>query len=222
MIILKIKKLGEKIKNFAINKPILWKLWRTYKGRIKSKGNEKGPVGTLFFRFKGLEYIFSKCSGCSVLDIGCYEGMVCYELAKNNCSLVHGFDIDKPAIEFANRLFRRIPVESKFIQTDFAITHNKLDKKYSNFILKEYDIVILLAVYHHLKYQISKKDLNNFVIYLLQKCKKWFIISTHLIPEIENIILDNNFELVHSLQRCNDSLEEFLKIYMRNNNRKNE
>jgi 2-polyprenyl-3-methyl-5-hydroxy-6-metoxy-1,4-benzoquinol methylase len=159
---------------------------------------KKNFAGNLFDRFLGLEFILDKCSGSTVLDVGSNEGLISYEFAKRGSKLIHGFEKEKRMIRFTKRLFRDIPIENKFIQADLAISGEEFAKRYQDILLNEYDIVLFLGVYHHLKYQMAEKDLHNLVELILAKSKKWFVVRTNMLPEFESIILDKKFQLVSS------------------------
>lgn len=159
---------------------------------------KKNFAGSLFDRFVGLDFILDKCSGSTVLDIGSNEGLISYEFAKRGSKLIHGFEKEKDMVKFTKRLFRDIPIENKFVGADLAVSGEEFDRKYQDILLKEYDIVLFLGVYHHLKYQMSEKDLHGLVELLLAKTKKWFVVRTNMLPEFESIVLDKNFQLVSS------------------------
>ena len=183
----------------------------TYRENI-SKGLLKSVYsGNIIDRFRGLEFILPYCNGCSVLDIGSCEGLISYEFARNGASLIHGFDLDPSRIEFSNQLFRNVPVESKFIQADLAVDVESFEKKYGHIVLNQYDVVLYLGVYHHLKRQMPIRRLHDFLRYLLSKTRKWFVVRTELIPEVESIILSHNFGMVCSVPRKKDI--GLLRIY---------
>jgi hypothetical protein len=56
-------------------------------------------------------------------------------------------------VDFARRLFRDVPIEGRFIAANLALSGNEFEAKYGPFLLKQYDVVLFLGVYHHLKGQ---------------------------------------------------------------------
>ncbi|MFC1792142.1 hypothetical protein ACFL3Q_00990 [Planctomycetota bacterium] len=116
-------------------------------------------------------------------------------------------------VKFSQQLFRKVPVESCFIQADLAVDAATAHKKYGTFLLEEYDIILFLGIYHHLKAQMTEHDLQDLLNYLLTKTKTWFVVRTNMLPDFEHVILSNSFELAHEASTC-DSVG-LLKIYKR-------
>ena len=104
-------------------------------------------------RFKGtwedrLDGIFSAgvtYTGKSVLDVGCNMGVVAYEISKLRPSSIHGIDVLRPHIETARMIFLGSPVESRFDCLNLG------SQKLGRILSPQYDIVMLLAVYHHMQ-----------------------------------------------------------------------
>ena len=142
------------IKNWLIKRKLLWKLWRKYKGFVKSQGDPKPYIGNKEEAIEGLNFFKDKCKDYSVLDIGCCDGLVSKELSRLGCNLIHGFDIDKPALKKASRLFDKDITKVVFTQCDFAYHGSNFVNNYKH-LLKKYDITVFLRTYHHLKYQMS-------------------------------------------------------------------
>ncbi len=168
--------------------------------RLPAEGEigKKNFAGNIFDRMRGLDFILAKCSGCNVLDIGSNEGLISYEFARNGARLIHGFERDGQMVSFAERLFRDVPIESRFIAANLAISGDEFEKQYQAVLLQQYDVVLFLGVYHHLKKQMPIEHLHNLVEVLLDKTKRWFVVRTKAIAEFESIILSRNFKLVHS------------------------
>ncbi|MER9253559.1 class I SAM-dependent methyltransferase [Mesorhizobium sp. M0598] len=109
-------------------------------------------------RFKGtwddrLDGLFSAevdYAGKSILDVGCNMGVVAYEISKLGPSSIHGIDILKPHIETAKMIFLGCPVQSRFDCLDLG------SRKLQNVLQPQYDIVMLLAVYHHMQWSLGE------------------------------------------------------------------
>ncbi len=96
--------------------------------RVFKKGPKKTFSGHLFDRFSGLDPLFEQCADCSVLDIGSSEGLISHEFVRHGASLIHGFDLAKPNVKFAKRLFQDIPIKNHFTQTDLAVSPESFQK----------------------------------------------------------------------------------------------
>jgi len=140
------------------------------------------------------------------------KGLVSYEFARHGSKIIHGLEKSMSMVLFSKRLFRDLPVESEFYQADLSISGNEFIKKHQSVLLDEYDIVLFLGVYHHLKNQMKENDLHELVEVLLAKTKKYFGVRTNSLPEFESLILNKNFKLVHSLPKKNTGVG-LLHIY---------
>jgi 2-polyprenyl-3-methyl-5-hydroxy-6-metoxy-1,4-benzoquinol methylase len=95
---------------------------------------------TLADQMKGLGWLFENCAGKVILDVGCAEGLLSIELAKRG-AIVDGVDVVPGHIEVANRLAAHWRPKIDFRVADANTWHP----------LREYDIVLLLAVLHKLR-----------------------------------------------------------------------
>ncbi len=150
--------------------------------------------GNLFERFYGLDSIWSSCEGASILDVGCCDGLIDYEFARRGAGLIHGIDLDPKRIQFAQTLFENVPLKSKFSQVDLAIGMQAFDKVFGDSALDKYDIVLFLGIHHHLRNQMTFKDLNELVVSLFNKTNKWIAIRTPRMWEIDPIAEQLGFE----------------------------
>lgn len=167
----------------------------TGRGRYYRKsGVDKHYTGNLFDRFVGLELILPHARGATVLDFGCCEGLIAYEFARAGCGLVHGFDIDGQLMGFAQQLFRNVPVDSAFVQEDLSVPFEQFARKHADLLLRQYDIVLFLGVYHHLEKQMSAEALRGVVAGLLARTAKYFVVRTNRLDAFEPQILAAGFE----------------------------
>jgi hypothetical protein len=81
-------------------------------------------------RLDGLTDLLAYAPMARVLDIGCHRGLVGYEFVKLGAVLVHGCDLDA--------------------QSEFHVK-NLADPDALDWCLPNYDIVLLLGMYHKLK-----------------------------------------------------------------------
>lgn len=126
-------------------------------------------------RLDGISDLVNRARGASVLDIGCNRGLVGFEFANNGAALVHGCDIFYPGIEVARGLFADLRnCQSRFEAVDFRdgprVMHNAFEDAY----LKQYDIVLMLAVYHKLKRVMSSRDLSKLVLHFGKRTRTYF------------------------------------------------
>ena len=128
------------IRNWLIERKFLWKFWRRYKGFVKSQGDSTPYLGSKGEAIEGLNFFKGKCKDYSVLDIGCSDGLACKEMYSLGCNLIHGFDIDKPALKKAYRLFdKEDSAEVLFTQCDFAYHGSNFTNNHKQ-LLPKYDI----------------------------------------------------------------------------------
>jgi hypothetical protein len=128
-----------------------------------------------------------------VLDIGCCDGLVAYEFARSNAAIIHGFDKDPADLLFAKRLFRDVPVESRFVEANLAISGAEFERRHGDKLLPEYDTVLFLGVYHHLARQAEHADLDDLVDFLLGRTRRRFAVRTKQIGVVEPQILAGGF-----------------------------
>ncbi|HAV77201.1 MAG TPA: hypothetical protein DCX53_07595 [Anaerolineae bacterium] len=174
---------------------------------------DKVYSGNIFERIDGLEFLLNNCKGASILDVGCAEGLISYEFAKNGAKLIHGFEIDRRRVEFAKLLFQEVPIEHNFVAANIAVDFNKFQKQHSHFLLDKYDIVLYLGVYHHLIKQNSVEVVQGFISAMLSRTINYFAVRTNKLLEFEYLILSNGFELV--FEKPAAATVGQLKIYKR-------
>jgi 2-polyprenyl-3-methyl-5-hydroxy-6-metoxy-1,4-benzoquinol methylase len=98
-------------------------------------------------RLDGILDLVVRARGASVFDAGCNRGLVCFEMANNGATMVHGCDYEPSVINTARELFVDLRnVESQFEVVDLRLGSDAL----SPLFRPRYDIVLLLATYHKL------------------------------------------------------------------------
>lgn len=96
---------------------------------------------TLEQQLKGLDLLFSEVHGRSVLDIGCAEGLIAFELADAGALCVHGVEIVPEHVHVAQALVNGSDLDCTFEVAD-ANTYTPR---------QHFDIVIALALLHKLR-----------------------------------------------------------------------
>ena len=117
-------------------------------------------------RLVGVDFMSDKCAGASVLDLGCAEGLVSHRLVEYGASLVHGIDGVADRVVQAQRLYGEIfktrSVTYRFVADNFGSwLHGTPPADYpgvasffernKSWLLPEYDIVLLLGVFHKME-----------------------------------------------------------------------
>ncbi|RWO63413.1 class I SAM-dependent methyltransferase [Mesorhizobium sp.] len=102
-------------------------------------------AGTWEDRLEGLFSCGVNYSDKTILDVGCNMGIVAYEISKHRPAYIHGIDILKPHIGVARSIFLGSDVESRFDAMNLG------SRKLPSVLRDRYDIVLLLAVYQHVR-----------------------------------------------------------------------
>ncbi|TIL68342.1 class I SAM-dependent methyltransferase [Mesorhizobium sp.] len=102
-------------------------------------------AGTWEDRLDGLFSCGVDYAGKTILDVGCNMGIVAYEIAKHRPTYIHGIDILKPHIGVARSIFLGSGVESRFDAMNLG------SRKLPSVLRDSYDVVLLLAVYQHVR-----------------------------------------------------------------------
>ncbi|MFV1979020.1 MAG: class I SAM-dependent methyltransferase [Myxococcota bacterium] len=164
--------------------------------RWLERGRRKRFTGNLFDRSRGLEPVLEDCRGETILDIGSCDGLVAYEFARAGASTIHGLERDAADVYFANRLFRDVPTESRFIQADLSISGPEFDRRYGQKLLPAYDMLLFLGVYHHLKRQAAPEALGSLIDVLLRRTRRRAVVRTKQIDEMEERLRTAGFARV--------------------------
>lgn len=114
-------------------------------------------------RLDGIGDLISRASGASVLDIGCNRGMAGYEFACNGARIVHGCDVYELGITVAREIFADMrQVQSRFEVVDLSLP-GAMRKAFGADWDAQYDIVLLLAIYHKLKRIMKESPLADLM-----------------------------------------------------------
>ena len=174
---------------------LLAPLRRLKRACLGRRSLSKPYSGSIFDRIAGLDPLWELCPGATVLDFGCCDGLIGYELARHGAGLIHGLDIDKPRVEFARRLFENVPAVSRFEVADLAVSPSGLRKRYEEMLLPRYDIVLFLGMYHHLEKQMAPSDLAGLVGFLADIAGTALAVRSDRLPVFESIILEGGFQV---------------------------
>ena len=125
---------------------------------------KKKFAGTWEDRLDGLFECGVDYSGKRIIDVGCNMGVVAYEIAKLRPRSIHGIDILYPHVTVARRLFQGSAVQSRFDRINLG------SRKLPSILAPEYDVALLLAVYHHMVRSLGKKRAKEVLALIVNRC----------------------------------------------------
>ena len=169
---------------------ILRKIRHTLPGAV----GRKNFHGNLFDRFEGLDPLLRQANGLSLLDVGMSEGHIAYEFARRGARLIHGMDKHWDKVRFARRLFRDVPIPHGFWRTDLSKS-GELPAVGTGELLEQYDLVLFLGVYHHIRKDMPQERLDALVDSLLDRTAKLIAVRTDQLPDFAPQIEKRGFEL---------------------------
>lgn len=147
-------------------------------------------------RLSGINFFKDKCENATVLDIGCAEGLISSQLAKYGASLIHGVEFQLQRLEEAEKLygdfFKENSISYKYTQENFEDTPLFMERNKS-WLRDEYDIILLLGVYHKIKQNEVDKLIGPFV----QKAKKYIACRGKYTHFISKYLAKKGFKLCH-------------------------
>lgn len=138
------------------------------KGWFKVAGRDGDR--TLEQQLTGLEPLFAECAGKMILDVGCAEGLISMELAREGALHVRGVEIVPGHVAVANRLKGNLRCDFKTADANTWVP------------IGQYDIVIALALLHKLR------DPTLACIRFARACQSLMVIR--LPPEHAPFIVD--------------------------------
>lgn len=172
----------------------------------------KNFQGNLFDRFEGLEALFESAPGLRVLDLGMSEGHIAYEFARRGAALIHGLEQHDDKVRFAARLFRDVPLEHAFLKADLAVSGPVFDARYGASLLPQYDLVLFLGVYHHLRKEMARRDLDSLLASIAARAASRLAVRSDALPDFEDQILAMGFAREYEAPRGKVGL---LRVYRR-------
>ncbi len=191
------------------------RLLRALRGEAIGRKNFQGD---LFDRFQGLDPLFERASGASVLDVGMSEGHIAYEFARRGATLIHGLEKHHDKVRFARRLFRDVPVAHRFWCVDLSRPTDLLapggggDDRSE--LRARYDVVLFLGIYHHLRKQMPQTRLDALLDALLEHAGTWFGVRSDALPDFASRIEAQGFGLDYEAPKEKVGL---LRVYRRAN-----
>jgi len=114
-------------------------------------------------------------------------------------TVLHGCDLSADAIRHANELFADYRhVEARFEVVDLVGGAGAIKKAFGDHYRKQYDITLMLAVYHKLRRVMELPALLHLVEHLAHHCGKFFVWrGAKEISEFEPVLINQGFRRVH-------------------------
>lgn len=150
-------------------------------------------------RLEGLFDCGVDFSGKSILDVGCNIGIIAYEISKQKPRSIHGVDSYRAAIRIAKCIFGAVPVESQF-----QVLNLLKDKDLRRTLRPLYDIVLMLAVYHHIR-EADPIEARRVVLTLAERCSDTLIVRN---PPRTRVNYDCDTEISEILKEAGFTLEK--------------
>ncbi len=172
--------------------------------------------GDIVKRIAGFDLVLGKAQDASVLDIGCYDGLIAYEFFRAGAKQIHGLDNDAYHLATANRIFSQVAIDHAFAYADMR-QPNAIAKYLGVHYQDQYDIVCFLGVYQHI-YRDMSEALREALIHQVSSLASKLLmvrIPAHTWPEFEKYFPAEDFSEVHRIEHA-DTVGE-LRVYERNN-----
>jgi 2-polyprenyl-3-methyl-5-hydroxy-6-metoxy-1,4-benzoquinol methylase len=162
-----------------------YKPWKPY----------KRFMGNWDYRLAGVFDCEVDYSGKTILDAGCNVGIIDYEIAKRLPAFIHGIDVYRGGILAARHIFQGVDVPSRF---DVADLTN--DRKLRGLLRPSYDIVIMMAVWQHIRKERGQALADRVIATLTERCTGIFIAKTKddtLANEFVAVMLRHGFRVAY-------------------------
>lgn len=126
-------------------------------------------------RLDGMIDLLSRARGVTAFDIGCDNGAVSEEFARNGASRVMGCDIQAHRIWCARENFvNKRAMPHRFEIVDLTGGADAMRKAFGKDAELKHDIVTMLAVYHKLKRIMPLKDLTALMRWFGDRTVRYF------------------------------------------------
>jgi 2-polyprenyl-3-methyl-5-hydroxy-6-metoxy-1,4-benzoquinol methylase len=117
--------------------------------RLKSSFLAAKRRGDILKRIAGLEPLLESAKGSTLLDLGCFDGLIAYEFFRSGARVAHGLDNDALHLATASRIFAQVAIPSRFVHADLR-KPDAVSRALADHGLPKYDIVLFLGVFQHI------------------------------------------------------------------------
>lgn len=170
--------------------------------------------GDILKRIEDFDLLMQNARNASILDVGCYDGLIAYEFFRSGARLIHGLDNDAYHLDTAQRIFSQVDIPARFAHADLR-KRSAINKALKDDALRQYDVVLFLGVFQHIYKAMSEHDRRALVCDLAGKAAKIIAIRMpeHTWAEFERHFPDAQFEEISLIEQRGNVGE--LRIYQR-------
>jgi SAM-dependent methyltransferase len=170
--------------------------------------------GDIQKRLAGLEPLLEAADGATLLDLGCFDGLIAYEFFRSGAKLVHGIDNDARHLETACRIFSQAGIPSRFAHADLRKTQ-AVAQALGAEGLARYDIVLFLGVFQHIFRSMSDRRRRELVAEVVGRTGSLLAvrIPDDVWSEFDRLLPPGELALVRSVPQAGHVGE--LRIYRR-------
>jgi len=170
--------------------------------------------GDIRKRLAGLEPLLEAARGATVLDLGCFDGLIAYEFFRSGAKLVHGIDNDARHLETAGRIFSQADIPSRFAHADLRKPRAVALALGADGLAK-YDIVLFLGVYQHIFRSMNDRRRNELVADIVRRTGSLLAVRVpdDVWGEFERRLPAGDLELLRTVPQAGHVGE--LRIYRR-------
>lgn len=118
--------------------------------------------GDITKRIADFSLLFDQAPGSSLLDIGCYDGLIAYEFVRHGARSVVGIDNDPYHLATARRIFTQVALPSRFVHADLR-KQGALARALREDDRTSFDIVLFLGVFQHIFRDMSSEKRASLV-----------------------------------------------------------
>ncbi len=171
--------------------------------------------GDIRTRIEGLGRLFEAADGATVLDLGCFDGLIAYEFFRAGAQLVHGVDNDAYHLDTANRIFSQVSIPYRFAHADLR-SPDAIEAALGDACIDRYDIVLFLGVFQHIYKSMPVQQRKAVVDGVLGRVGSLLAVRVpeNVWQEFESLMPEKQLEIIHRVAQQGNVGE--LRVYRRN------